>query len=1768
MNEIPLVYPNHVHSPRRYVVDFDNKRLLREDGPVATKNLPPMEEALPGAASVSSLKLNGKDVILTTSAKVEDPEVLCIALSWTEDALESPAMMELDVRELGVGQLVSVKAFAHFGEFIRLLLVDYQGTIVTITLTAYLGPADVPIQILKASDYIEEIPLLQEAAGSELQSTMVSFVSSSLLIMALAPFVLTIDLEAKQSAVWSETQCLEDMRSRSSSLVNILSNVGDLILGKIEVGVMDMPPTAALCLTTTANPLLDPTFCVTLHSDASIRKWKIDPEVSLLPLEVTTLDATNLPLPSAWSDSRSSISLCARLYEQTYALAVHVKTDGVYNKDEEQNSSDCHLWVYSGSQQLDPATECVSLNVPNEAMSLVGMEFAPNMQRCTLSVLFEYTAEEDRSASMQLIYPPSMMYMVSPKPEVINHKSLDTIAATERERIRSLLFGPSVLEDSEDATLEEALHRLDSMYLKYLFRPMFPRGTGTVLPPSEACICRALSKMVYGTKREPGMSVELATVRAMYEWRHKENRKLLAMTPVKNAKRRLSGTPESETAIVAVTSPFSVYESFVFEDENEESQTDMILDGEEDDLERLEEERSSEVEAHENRWRRFLLQVWEEEQVLRLPLCISWLDNIPVVVTIRAGITTVSTKSNVQKSFGPWAILDDTATKLLRLIEEDKAKSSRLYSIEHQVANSVAKAELAVSPLTQRHPLLLELTALGRWAWSKEEEDLSGISDAEHEKLEQTISTLSASQLVGWLQETPRDTSGSLLGLGLAGKEESNRTQGRITWSQKQVANCQLRHAACSLSVRCIDAVRRLQLSRCLLLLDLVEGSHAREAALRAYLHSIAVLWTSAQRVPMPSTSLKSQRQIRLGEKSEAPSPPNKRLSLGDDASSILAPHSFTMTTTMDVLVIEISQTIDETSSVISSPIGAALLLGQSFFRLAFASRGNIPIGKPSLLPELGALPCPQDDTIATDYPRLALRLLAPYVACSLPEDPADVVISRKESLAECLLIESHSESSHISLKTQMRQMACELLVPKGVDHDDQIDQQMIKAAFRALESFGSSQGSTTTVSQEMLFKTLQQMIQTGTSIEIRRLCELETVKKLFSPLAAGAGNNMDGATRASIHLVANIMLHLSRVMYRLTILERHLGARRGNEDVDNSDILLGFVSSAINEMGKTFPDEVCQVMPEYGTMWSRLFHRAVVACHWRQAYSACVKHPRSDSRERNFKVLVRAMVDSGALRDLLEMCTELGMRASNASTTMTTEDASECVDLYEIASEILAEAVSGDVYTVRAASPEPESLSDFQGALYALHASQQQWRRAAQSMDLRYLNAKKALYSGAQLNFTFQSTELRDGLIVEDIVLASLGAANAIELVKENAHRFLVSGEFGPYNTITVDGFDESRNSITRTKRVRSDPEGKMDNDGKEGTDRLSNFMTVGKLEGRAIRSIALRTLFLDRSTDHAFTKSSFSRAFETSKLDIEELFRNGYYRCGLLLAKAWSKNREVLTGSSRPGGHDLFYDSLSHLLYAYLIPLSIQPASKSFRPSSNQLHAALDDFGANHGVASYIMTGRNGKIADLLPATVHAAAMELVRNLTLSYSSAETPVALDVATCFLDQQGGCGQMPAWLERVLIGADEGSPSLSGGLFARRSKSGSSVYLGDPSALLTLYTKRGMFVEACNIVTVTLSGLGSQENGSRESRASSRLPEKGDIDFVPYRKIDILWNLIDFALSNHKVDASEGKLITLARDKMEAALEKHFALMKISELGMRSARALQQGSSQ
>jgi hypothetical protein len=1753
MPEIGLVYPNLVEHPRRYVASANTKGFQRQDVTPSPRLSPPppiMEEALPGAASVSSFQLGGVNVVVTTSASLTNVNILCVAMSWTRDALESPILMELDLRDLNLGPLVAIQAFAgESSNRVQMILVDVQGTILTLALTEKLVPLS-DFQVLKSTDYIQETTILQHVTGSELQSTMVAFLNADTLVIAFNPFILTIDLHSETGHVWSELQCLEDMRSRSSTIGNILTNVSDLLLGKEEEG-LDMAPTAALCLTTSAAS--NSNYCFTLHADATIRKWRMDTNFSFLPQEVVTLEDTaeKLPLPSNWSDARNSVCLCARLYKHVYVLAAQIRTDGAM----EPMQSDCHLRVFWGTQVADSAAPCLALQVPQEATALVGMEFVPTQPRCTLSVLLEAA-----NTTLQLTYPPSNMSIVSSEPIVENTGNLDTMAKKERTRIESLSLGSTILDDlldSNQTTLEQALHELDSMYMKYLFRPVFPRGTGTVLPPSESCIRRALAKLVYGAAKhkEPPMSIELETLRTMHEWRQKENRKLLALATTPIRKERRSITPTNEIVMVDTgPSTLSVYDSFVHNDPEEEADdiNEMNVDEQDEEFqERLEQERSVAIESHENRWRRFLLQVWEEEQLLRIPLTASWLDSIPVQVIVRAGITTVVPQSSAVTSTvtkTPFSILDAAAMKLLRRIEEDKDKEVRMNVLEQQVANLVSKAQLAVYPLSLS-PLLAELTSLGRWAWSSDED---AISDAEHEELEQAASTLSASQLVSWIGNIEATGHSSFPGLELVGGSDDSRTAGRVSWSQSQVANCQLRHSACNFSTICIDSVRRLQLSRCLLLTDLVEGRHAREAALRAYLHSIAVLWTSAQPVPMPSTALQTKRvKLHLGPDSPR-SPPNKRLSFGDDASSILSPASTTTTTAMDVLMIEISQTMDGSSSASSSPAGAALLMSRSYFKLAFPNRGDVPIGKASMLPELGALPKPLDDSIATDYPRLALRLLAPFVACTLPEDTADVVLARKESLAECLLIESHSDSSPTGLKTRMREMACDLLVPESSDHGSPSDQQQISTAVDFLKSAESPR-----VPQQSLVNTMHQIIEAGSSIEINRLCELETVKDLFALIASGATMQMDEETKSSISFLAQVMLHLSRVMHRLKILERHIGVRGAEEEIDNSEIILGFISTAISEMRMTFPDNVCHAMPEYVNMWSGLFHHSVSAGQWRQAYSACVKNPLSERRESNFRRLVRAMVDSGALSELLEMCTELGIRVSNSSAFSEDREISECVDLYEIASEILADATSSDLYTVRATSSEPSRLSDYQGALYALHASQKQWRRAAQSMDLRFLNARKALATRtSDFSFNLRSAELRDHLIVEDLVLSAVGSINAIQLVKDSAHRFLVSGEYGPYNMIPVDGFEGPTKLTSRIKRTRSPfAEESKDGFGDEG-DRVSNFMSVTEMQGRAIRNVALRTLFFDKSSSQTYAKDALMRDLDSANSDVDELFKNGYYRYGLLLSKAWSNNRKALTGSHRPNGKDMFYSSLVHLIQTSLIPLSTESPGIESRPSIQQLHSALDGIGASEAASSCIVTDRCTRISSLESAVLRAGGHALIRKITLAHSTAETPVALDVASGMLEQGGEDVKLPSWLENLLLGTEVSSSS---GLFAKRATPGSGVYYGNPSALLTLYTEKGMFVEACNLVTLTLTG---HNTGLRESGAASRLPEKGDIDFVPYQTIDLLWNLIEVLLSKKKFSRVKEREITDSRDRMEFALEKHFGLLNISEMGLKSARAL------
>lgn len=92
-------------------------------------------------------------------------------------------------------------------------------------------------------------------------------------------------------------------------------------------------------------------------------------------------------------------------------------------------------------------------------------------------------------------------------------------------------------------------------------------------------------------------------------------------------------------------------------------------------------------------------------------------------------------------------------------------------------------------------------------------------------------------------------------------------------------------------------------------------------------------------------------------------------------------------------------------------------------------------------------------------------------------------------------------------------------------------------------------------------------------------------------------------------------------------------------------------------------------------------------------------------------------------------------------------------------------------------------------------------------------------------------------------------------------------------------------------------------------------------------------------------------------------------------------------------------------------------------------------------------------------------------------------------------------------------------------------------------------------MDACDLVSKVLVGDGKERN----TMAASRVPEKGDIDFVPYNKIDLLWNLVDTALRQGATNEPTKSQLRISRMQMEDALQFHSKLLKIARaLGRRN----------
>jgi len=608
----------------------------------------------------------------------------------------------------------------------------------------------------------------------------------------------------------------------------------------------------------------------------------------------------------------------------------------------------------------------------------------------------------------------------------------------------------------------------------------------------------------------------------------------------------------------------------------------------------------------------------------------------------------------------------------------------------------------------------------------------------------------------------------------------------------------------------------------------------------------------------------------------------------------------------------------------------------------------------------------------------------------------------------------------------------------------------------------------------------------------------------------------------------------VSRSMEHLNTLNRLVG-----ESPMLASKFLGFIKQAIIDTEQKFPRDIVRSMGSYITLWSTLFNTAIVVQEWAEAFRCCVHQSNGFSR------LIRSMVDAGYLGELLLMC--------NSKSDVSVAAFSQGYDLYEIAVETLGTTAMRDLYTFRASESSPPS--DYHGALCALHASEGDWRHVAEALDLIHAGAIDALKNGSLSEGDPDSVVAykREGLIVDDLLLSSLGSFLAISLVSDEHCRFVVAGDGDSLSS-------GSGKSFSSPKRFRDSAIDSPASSTGLSPGLSSRYMGLNDLEVRATMTSVLSTLFYDDSVDPSTPKAALLAGRELDDAALEDavgaLFAAGYYQ-GVIISGALSRAK-----GGKEYGRSFLHESFSLLLGDFLVPLAIDLSDAPARPSLRQIEQALGylSIGKAPGLPSLLEDTRSKKGSALLLSTIRLGAMNLIKCICERYSTADMNLAVEAAHLLLTTGTGV-VLPPWLESFLLLGRSDAEAADPGLFAIRPRGGTGprpTYLGDPTALLSLYIQLGRYNDACRIVAAALEGPSAT---TRPQNAPKRLPEKGDIDYVPYDKIDTLWASIQIALARGLVkEPAEVKKLKDSSERMEEALASHFEFLNITEMGQTSAR--------
>jgi hypothetical protein len=1472
------------------------------------------------------------------------------------------------------------------GTRVRLVVLQAPGRIVTWEVeSATLEPASA----IHALDIRQVLPSerdLSAATTTWLRPQAVRLLNPTVLVVAWTPWLVAVELpsSARATAVslpWARSLTTDRMRLRQATFSRLLQRPIAWLAGNDDMVVVDMD--AVVAIATAANRLV-----WTWHEDGALLLWTVDDQD---PTQAYSVFDYTPDLPFRVDDMKGSLQMTAMAANNgswSVALSVPLLKEAV-------------LYVLEAGppdegkpDEASTSLVVTQLTLPIDATKagLVTMQWSSNGDLHTL-----WKSEE---RTWQISYTAGNW----DQPQA-TYGFLEGLS--ERDRLQTLDFTETVTSMA-CSQLEDALHQLDQRWLNHLLRPCRVRGTGSLVPPSPRVIQQALADL--GVAAPPGSSSSVAVqvLVGLHALRTRDESRPRGSHTTTPLRRRVS-TP---AASAAIATPRSIYKSLqpttTITTQPASPQRPVVISI------------AHQVCQHQERWKKFLLCVWKLEKEHRAPLAAAWQGADETAVLVRGDVVTVWTPAGEPPSVdGVRATLDNTVIRLLHALKDKPDESRKLVQLEDHVFEAIYSGRLALAPdafLKDLEAALQEVGTATLWD-------------------ETVLSPTNANDLVAGLQDPNttveyhvKEIQKLPFGYGLPGLALLPAAEtGELSMGMASGEDIHSRLATHSLSVRCIDSMRRLMLGRFLVLKYLGAKPVIRKAALVGYLHSISLLLTGAQHVPAPAMKRGSGAVLPILIEDEAKSRPKKRPSIDNHVPSILE-HPFGVsekTTALDAFAIRVGR--GSIGSNIGPPnlVAGPTLLTRAVFSGLYGHEETTSVGDHGLS-ELALLKLPTKQEV--DHPRWALWLLSPALAVD-----SKFSERRISSIAQCLLLLAENESQNHG--TAMAARAFSLL--------------------------------------EFDFREMEQGIE------------------------------------------------------RIAKLRQYIGDR--SRFVTD---LLVLVEKAVTECTSHCDQGFLKRSESFSKLLSILFFTAIQAHNWSTAVDACMMHADGEVRVDHLKRLVRSMVDAGALADLVSAC-------------QNTDDSSgffaEGVNLYGIAMEAFAQNGVRDWYSHSVRTEKP--LTDYDGALFVLHATKREWKRAAKTLDLRFTKARRMLTTSPSTELSPDEADRRERLIVQDIVSSAIGCACLLDLVEEVDSAFLVAGEEGDYATLPLSllgGIDKCLKRKIQGQLTQSDD-----------LDRLRKYMPKSEVHARAVRAMAFQALHKDdalSADDANLFLGEASVTIETDQHLIDILFKRGLYEYGLLLGHELQVCYE-----GKLAGRGLFQDAVSHFACAYLIPLSLGKEVDA-KTSARGLLSCLDALASSKTPVLTILASTN-KASNSTPYAIREVASHVLRCLVTAYTTSTTPVATEVVDCFLSKHGPA-PLPEWLHTLMVYGSTFDGEAPG-LFARRPPKDQVGFLGNPSTLLSKYLVFGMYLQACRTVVETL------EVHKRTRTATQRLPEKGDMDFVPYSKIDMLHNLMDVYIGKGVYSKVHVKALQQAQEQMVASLDRHFELLEISEMGLQSARALQ-----